>query len=72
MAKLKEKEILELLLEEIQSKKKFQPYKATSCDFCSLDIEESDDFYFVEGRRKMCGDCLDEITTYLEDKMNEL
>ena len=72
MASLNEKKMLQLLLEELQGKKAFQPYSPTECHFCGDDIEPGDDFYFVEGKRKLCSDCLTEIMEYLEVKISEL
>ncbi len=69
---LKEKAILQLLLDELQAKKEYQPYRATSCDFCFSDIQEGDEFYFMEAKRKICPECLSEISEYLEVKLQEI
>ena len=69
---LDEQVILQLILDELQGKKEFQPFRATSCDFCLDDIEESDDFYFMEGKRKICSECFFEVIDYLEIKQKEI
>ena len=67
-----EKQILQLLLDEFQGKKGFQPFKATICDFCFEDIEESQEFYFTEGKRKFCANCHADLIDYLDGRLLEL
>lgn len=69
---LKVKDILKTLYAELEDKKSYSAYKASSCDYCGDDIEESDDFYFMAGKRKICSECLSDIMEYLEVQISEI
>lgn len=64
-------QILKILKTEIDNKKVYQPYKATLCDYCGSDVEESDDYVFISDRKKLCRSCLAKVSSYLEGEINE-
>lgn len=60
-----DKDILRILIEELNYKKAFLASHDTECDICGEDIFDGDDFYFMGNRRKCCENCRKLAIDYL-------
>jgi len=60
------KDVIELLLEELEYKKIFNANYQTMCDICYNNIEQDDEFIFLGNKKKVCMDCVEEIKEFLE------
>ena len=61
-------EIKDLLLEDLEYKKSFEAFPSLQCDGCGEYVANisGGEFVFMGDKKKLCSDCLFEITEYLE------
>lgn len=69
MAKVTDKELKELLLEELEGKKPFNANWLTECSLCGSNIEEGDEFFFFGDKKKICTNCRILIQTTVEEQL---
>lgn len=69
MAKVTNRELKEILIEELEGKKPFTANWLTECSLCGGSIEEGDDFFFFGDKKKVCNDCRDNMRILVEEKL---
>lgn len=67
---MKSSRIFKILYRIMEGMKPFNSYKDTFCDHCEGDILQNETFYFSNDKWKFCTNCYDEVSDYLEDKLN--
>lgn len=50
-------ELKEILIEELEAKKPFEAQWNVICDGCGLSIVEGEEFFFFGDKKKICSDC---------------
>ncbi len=65
----KQKELKEILIEELENKKIFNANRDTYCDVNGEDILQDDEFVFMGNKQKMCRQCLDDLQELVEERL---
>ena len=63
---VKNSEIVDLLVEELENKKVFDVGWEIECGLCGGSLMEGDRFIFVGDKNKICMDCRGEMVDYLQ------
>lgn len=67
------KTAINLLIEELESKKRFTPFEFTFCDVCGEELDETNEFCFMGSmKQKICGSCIEELLEFLNGFSDKL
>lgn len=57
---------INLLIEELENKKDYNPFEYTYCDVCGEELDDTNTFYFMGSmKQKICGVCFEELLEFL-------